>query len=275
LKIAIVGAGPTGLVAGYDLVKAGHQVRIFEKEPHYGGLVSTTPVGKGRVERFYHHVFTGDREFIEVAQKLSLTVRMRWQTPSNGIYLNNRLYPFTSPLDLLLFPELNFYSRVALGLLICRARKLADWKELEHLPAKEWIIRQAGTEVYQKVWEPLLQSKFAEEAANISAAWMWHKFKQRGSTRSYNFQRELLGYLDGSFMVLYDRLARAVEKGGGEIFLSEAVEGIAVQSDQSLVVSSGKRRERFDKVIVTIPPQALPGITRDLPPTVGRSQLSG
>lgn len=270
MKIAIVGAGPTGLMAGYDLVKAGHQVCIFEKEADYGGLVSTIQVGKGRVERFYHHVFTGDSEFIALAKELDLTAHLRWQTPCNGIYLNNQLHPFTSPLDLLLFPELNFWERVVMGLLVCRARRLVDWRELENITAKEWIINQASVEVYEKIWEPLLRSKFAEEAAGISAAWIWNKFKQRGSTRSRNLQRELLGYLDGSFMILYDRLAQEIEKGGGEIFLGEAVQGIESQKDQTLVVSSGIRRAEFDRVIVTLPPQILPKLCLALPETYRR-----
>ena len=38
-KVAIVGAGPAGLVAGHDLALAGHEVTIFEALPEPGGMV--------------------------------------------------------------------------------------------------------------------------------------------------------------------------------------------------------------------------------------------
>jgi len=37
-KVAIVGAGPAGLTAAYDLARAGHQVTVFEARKHAGGM---------------------------------------------------------------------------------------------------------------------------------------------------------------------------------------------------------------------------------------------
>ena len=39
LKIAIIGAGPAGLSAAYDLIQAGYEVTVFEKENEAGGLL--------------------------------------------------------------------------------------------------------------------------------------------------------------------------------------------------------------------------------------------
>jgi NADPH-dependent glutamate synthase beta subunit-like oxidoreductase len=38
-RIAIVGAGPAGLTAAFDLAKKGYKVKIFEKNPQAGGMV--------------------------------------------------------------------------------------------------------------------------------------------------------------------------------------------------------------------------------------------
>ena len=40
MKIAIIGAGYSGMVAAYDLKKAGHDVTIFESTDYVGGLAS-------------------------------------------------------------------------------------------------------------------------------------------------------------------------------------------------------------------------------------------
>ncbi|MBF7981083.1 MULTISPECIES: putative selenate reductase subunit YgfK [Rahnella] len=37
--VAVIGAGPAGLAAGYFLSRAGHAVTLFEREPHAGGVV--------------------------------------------------------------------------------------------------------------------------------------------------------------------------------------------------------------------------------------------
>ncbi len=37
-KVAIIGAGPAGLTAAFDLVRSGHQVEVFEALPHAGGM---------------------------------------------------------------------------------------------------------------------------------------------------------------------------------------------------------------------------------------------
>ncbi|HOW85881.1 MAG TPA: NADH-ubiquinone oxidoreductase-F iron-sulfur binding region domain-containing protein [Candidatus Aminicenantes bacterium] len=41
-KVAIVGAGPSGLAAGYELLKKGYPVRIFESLPVAGGMLRVT-----------------------------------------------------------------------------------------------------------------------------------------------------------------------------------------------------------------------------------------
>ena len=41
MNIAIIGGGPAGLAAAYDLAKAGHEVTIYEAEPVVGGLAAS------------------------------------------------------------------------------------------------------------------------------------------------------------------------------------------------------------------------------------------
>jgi protoporphyrinogen/coproporphyrinogen III oxidase len=51
LRIAVVGAGPSGLTAAYELQKRGYQnVTVFEREDHVGGKVNTLTLGDLSVE---------------------------------------------------------------------------------------------------------------------------------------------------------------------------------------------------------------------------------
>ena len=55
-KIAIIGAGLTGLTAGYELSKKGHKVTIFEKSDDIGGLMGGFKIEGTSLEKAYHHI---------------------------------------------------------------------------------------------------------------------------------------------------------------------------------------------------------------------------
>ncbi len=62
MKVAVLGAGITGLVAAYRLGREGHECDVYERWPGLGGQVATLDVGEGHLlERYYHHLFTSDR----------------------------------------------------------------------------------------------------------------------------------------------------------------------------------------------------------------------
>jgi len=248
MKIAIIGAGPTGLAAGYELLKKGHEVVIFEKEPRVGGLIQTAPIGQTRIENFCCHTFLSDNDLHELISEVGLTDQLIWKAPKNGFYTNQTLFPFTSPLDLINFKPLPFLDRIKLGLLVLQARSVSDWRLLDKMTAREWVIIKAGKKVYDTVWGPLLSSKFDLDADRISAAWLVNKLKLRGSSR--RGAREVLGYLKGSFGLLYETLAEKIKKMGGKIHRSSLPE----------------RLFTYDAVIATLSPSELLNLGLNFPP---------
>ena len=260
MDICIVGGGPTGLTAGYELIKRGHRVTIYECEERCGRLVDTVQIGKKKLEKFYHHLFTTDLDIINLIDELNLSSDLSWLSPKNGIYINNTLYSLSSPSDLLLFKELSFAERLSLGNLLLKVRLMTHWKKLERVTAREWVIRHSGENVYKKVWEPLLHSKFDQDADQISAAWLWSRIKLRSSTRGKTLMSESLGYLNGSFQIFYEKLASKIKESGGTIECSKCVSQITPRGDRSLEVTCDKQKENFESVIIT----SAPSLIRDL-----------
>jgi len=70
MKIAIVGGGLTGLVAGYRLSQKGHKITIFEKEKELGGLAGGFKLGGTYLEKTYHHIFRKDKYIIDLIEEL-------------------------------------------------------------------------------------------------------------------------------------------------------------------------------------------------------------
>jgi protoporphyrinogen oxidase len=256
MKIAVVGAGATGLTAAWRLSEDGHKVTVYEKSDRIGGLTAAIPIGNDMLDVFYHHIFTNDTILIDTIKELGLENELKWYEPSNVIYINKKVYPFTSPMDLLMFKPLSFLSRIRMGVMVLKARFIKDYMSIEDTTAREWIIKHAGNECYDLVWEPLLNSKFDIDTENISATWIWNKFKLRGSSRGKNISKELLGYVTSSFVKVYERMAEKIRENGGEIRLCEPVQEILKDHDIFRVKSTGLPEE-YDRVLFTASPERL------------------
>ncbi len=271
MKIAIIGAGLTGLTAGYRLSKEGHQISVFEASDTLGGLAGAFPVGADTLDRFYHHMFISDSELLELMEELKLTHQLQWYEPKNAIYLEDRLYPFTSPLDLLRFKPLPFVSRIRMGLLVLRSKFIRDYKPFENITAREWIIKRSGREAYEKVWGPLLQSKFDVDASRVSGTWIWNKFKLRGSSRGKNISKEQLGYLNGGFIQLINHLAENITRLQGKVVASTPIQALAQVPGGQWELKTSHTTEIFDRVLFTAAPELLPRLCPDLPADYGEA----
>lgn len=265
LNIAIVGTGLTGLVAAYGLSNAGCRVTLFEEMSGPGGLASSFNAGQEQLERFYHHIFTGDQQLLELCDKLGIGDRLEWFEPRNAIYLGNHLFPFTSPMDLLRFSPLKLVSRVRTGLLALTSPFIHDYLPYESVTARDWLIKRAGKDSYDKIWGPLLNSKFDKDADSVSGVWIWNKLKLRGSSRDKNLRKEQLGYMKGGFSTLVSRLEEEILANGGVFRYNTKITDINLQSDGSFTIGGGSKDEVFDKVLFTASPQVLGAMPSPLP----------
>jgi len=201
-NIAIVGGGITGMAAADALSRAGHSVTIFERDATMGGLAGSFEVNGVYLEKFYHHLFTSDTAMEGLIHELGLGEDFAWK-PTVTSYYANRIYRLTAPMDVLCFTPLPLFDRLRLGMLAIIPRFISNWKPLEEITAREWLIRLAGKRVYHQVWEPLLRQKFGHYADQVAAVWFWNKLKLRGSSRGKGLT-EHLGYLRGGFGRMLD-----------------------------------------------------------------------
>lgn len=224
--IVIVGAGFTGLTAGYELSKKGKKVCILEKDDTVGGLAGIFTFEDGvKVEKYYHHWFNSDKYVMKLIEELDLANDVIVAPTNTGMYFNGRLWKLSSPLDLLRFKPLRIIDRCRLGFLLFQVRRVKDWKSIEHLSIREWLEPLCGSSVYRIVWEPLVNAKFSNFAEVISAVWMWKKLVLRGNTRNKKGGEEL-SYLKGGFGRLADKLVEEIHQNGGKVSLGIKVTGV-------------------------------------------------
>jgi len=264
-KIIIVGAGYTGLSAAHDLVRAGHQVEIYEAEDDVGGLAGTFEVSPGRrLERFYHHWFTSDTAVLDLIKELGLGNRLKYINSNTGLYYANSIFRLASPFDLLKFSAIPFLDRIRTGLMALKARRIDDWKHLEDISAEEWIIKHGGKRAFEVIWKPLLSGKFGSEAGNVSAVWFWNKLKLRGSSRDEK-GKESLVYFEGGFGAVTDALRSSLEKLGVKIYLKSALQAILSSANRVRGVRVQNQEKSADLVLCTTPLPTFLNLAPELP----------
>ncbi|MBN4064217.1 NAD(P)/FAD-dependent oxidoreductase [Dehalococcoides mccartyi] len=265
MKVGIIGAGAAGLAAAFDLSAKGHKVIVYESAPFIGGQASTITVGGGALERGYHHLFTNDQAILELMSDLGIADAMKWYPSRVGTYTSGKVYKTTTALDLLRFGALPFFDRVKLGLFALKVGRIKEWRDLEDQTADYWLRERLGGKAYEKVWAPLLKGKFGEFYDQIGMPWFWSKIQTRFASRQGIRGREMLGYLDGSFDTLFNKLQSTIESKDGEIHISTPVEQVEVVDGvaKALIVKTPEGesvREEFDTILSTVPSFSFPDL---------------
>jgi protoporphyrinogen oxidase len=252
LHVGIIGGGISGLTAAYWLLKTGHQATVYEAAPEVGGLASSVQVQGVWVDKFYHCILPSDTALLDLVRELGLGDNIYWQETEMGFLHRRRLYPLTTPRDLLRFSPLSIIDRVRLGVTGLYARRLRDWRALEQVTAREWLMRLCGERAFNTIWKPLLTFKFGPHWRDAPATYLWARVKRQGSTHKGS-QRESLAYVRGGFKLILSTLADEVRRLGGTVRTSTRVDRVEIGDGRIRGLTVGGRRESFDKVVSTVP----------------------
>ncbi|MFA7685207.1 MAG: NAD(P)/FAD-dependent oxidoreductase [Candidatus Gracilibacteria bacterium] len=266
-KVAIIGAGPMGLVCAYELCKKGHDVTIYEKDDRIGGMSASFDFDGLKIEKYYHFICRPDDVLFRLLKELDIFHLLKWKETKMGFFYNGKLFRWGDPFSLLRFPGLNFFSKIRYGLHILYTKGIKDWKRLDKLYSKEWLTKWIGEKAYNVLWENLFKLKFYEHKNDLSAAWIGTRIKRVALSRKSIF-KEQMGYLEGGSDVFLDKLKEKIENNGGRIILNTKVDKIIFKDKKIDHVSINGEQLFFDQVFSTIPFQYLPEIIeRDLDET--------
>jgi protoporphyrinogen oxidase len=271
MRVAVLGAGMTGLAAAHRLGKQGHEAIVYERWPGLGGQAATVDVGGGvLVERYYHHLFTSDREIADLCEEIGIGDELEVWPSSMGMFYGGRLYPFTSPMDLLRYKPMSPLARIRMGLaVVMLQRRNDDVRPYEPMTIKDWVERNMGRQAWETIWGPLLRGKFGDHADAISMSWLWAKLRRRRQTSGGEAREEKLRYPRNSFEAIFRRLEERIGEQRGRILIDRPAARVERAERGGFLVHAGApgsfRRghdprdfdvigdpERFDAVIATL-----------------------
>ena len=126
MKICIIGGGITGLSSAYKLATLGHDVKIFEASSFSGGQASTLKIKNFEIEKAYHHLFVTDKAILQLYKELEIENELEWFHSSVATYSNDKIWPTTTPIDLLRLSIISFKERIKLSIISIRLKLIKN-----------------------------------------------------------------------------------------------------------------------------------------------------
>jgi protoporphyrinogen oxidase len=235
-KTVIIGAGPAGLTAAYELSKQGSPVLVLESDPEYVGGIARTIHYKGfRFDIGGHRFFSKAREIEDLWTEIAgpdLLNRPR----SSRIYYDGQFYayplrPFEALSKLGIFESV----RCVLSFLLTRLNPRRHVKSFE-----DWVVNQFGERLFRIFFKTYTEKVWGMSCQEISADWaaqrikglslasaIWHALSSR---RKSEDRRQVIKTLIDTFRyprlgpgMLWEKCAEKVRKHGGAVLLGRKV----------------------------------------------------
>lgn len=290
-KAIIVGAGPAGLTAAYELTKQGASVVVLESDPEYVGGISRTVNYHGyRFDIGGHRFFSKSREVEELWTEI-LGSDMLQRPRSSKIYYGGKFYSYPlKPFEAL--SKLGFLESglCVLSFLLSRLNPTRNPKSFE-----DWVVNQFGRRLFNIFFKTYTEKVWGMSCREISADWAAQRIKglSLGSAiknallprRQTGDRARVVKTLIDTFRyprlgpgMMWESCARKVRGRGGEVLLGRSV--VACQFDPATTSWSVSARTpdgrieeyRGEHLISSMPiRQLVSQITPRLPETVTRS----
>jgi len=278
-RIGIIGAGPAGLTAAYELVKAGHEVTVFEASGEVGGMSKTIDLWEQKVDLGPHRFFSSDSR----VNKLWLEV------VGPDYFMVNRLTRILYRGKFFQYPLKPIQALRKLGAVetvLCIGSYM--WRYVRP-PKKDglfdsWVIRRFGYRLYSiffKTYSEKLWGTSCKDIADDFAAQrirqlslfksIWNGLFSFGETRHRTLVEEFARPMGGTGAT-YEKMRASIESSSGSVILNTRVLTVLIQENRvtGVELESGEVKE-FDHVISTMPLSILVAGITEAPNDVKRA----
>jgi len=173
VDVAIIGAGPAGLTAGYLLTKQGLSVAIIEKDPVYVGGISRTVEHEGyRFDIGGHRFFSKSQQVVDLWNEI-LPDDFIQRPRMSRIYYEGKFYSY---------PLRAFEALFNLGIVrstLCMASfakaKLFPRRKVKSF--EEWTTNQFGVKLYSIFFKTYTEKVWGMPCDEMSADWAAQRIK--------------------------------------------------------------------------------------------------
>lgn len=282
--IGIIGAGPAGLTAAYELARNQAAPLVLDKSDQVGGIARSEQY-RGFIFDIGGHRFHTDVDEIRAMWKELLGPDLLRVPRTSHIYFNGRLIKY--PLKVLdTLRNLGPLASAAAILSYLRA-KISPPAEVANL--EQWIIGRFGERIYRTFFKEYSEKVWGIPCDKIQADWaaqrieglsLWGAIANAlwGKKTSSSLIDEFLYPRLGSGM-MWEEMAGRVNTLGGEVALGQEVTGLEIHGDrvERVIINNGgqARTLKVGHLISSMPlPHLIKRITPAPPDTVQQAAAS-
>ncbi|HLE24327.1 MAG TPA: NAD(P)/FAD-dependent oxidoreductase, partial [Thermodesulfobacteriota bacterium] len=255
-KVVIIGAGPAGLTAAYELCKAGIESLVLEKDNIVGGLARTVKHNGCHFDMGGHRFFTKVKVVEEMWHEVLGEDFLRRNRLSR-IYYNKRYFYY--PLRALnALSGLGVWNSFLILLSYFKSRILPDTPEETF---EQWVSNRFGRRLYNTFFKTYTEKVWGIPCSEIRAEWAAQRIKglslltalknalldQQNSHKGAIIKTLIDSFHYPKFGpgMMWEKVANLVQNDGSEVRLGTEVERIFWTSDKidSLEVKSNGQKE--------------------------------
>ncbi len=263
MKIIIIGAGPAGLTAAYELAKNGQQVIVVEKDKQVGGISKTINYKGYYFDLGGHRFFTKYPE-VEKIWKEILPNDFLKRPRLSRIYYNGKFFyyplkPFNA------FVNLGPLKATSAILSYAKAR-IKPYKNPDTF--EKWVANQFGHRLYETFFKTYTEKVWGIPCSQISADWAAQRIKGLSLSKAILNAFGLTGKnkirtLIDEFLYprrgpgqFWEAMAEKIQRLGCQVILQAEARKIRLEgsSVKVTIYHQGKQEEiEGDKIITSAP----------------------
>ena len=275
----VVGGGPCGLAAAWELARRGLKPVVLEAEALVGGLCATYAQDGYRFDLGGHRFVSSDERLSTWLVSLLGDDLLTQERKSVVLHAGRAFrYPLDAK-DLLSKLPLRQNAEALAGYLAVRADRALRPERYPDRTFEDWVIARFGVPLYRTFFGPYTEKLWGRSPREISADWAAERISLlhlgdaalrmagiarpeiRTYARRYQYPRRGMGQL-------YEAMAKEVRSLGGEIHLQARVVGVETSGDRVTAI----KVEKADRTAYEVPvgellsTMPLPQLARSLSP---------
>lgn len=263
MRVAVIGAGPAGMTAAYQLAKGGADVEVFEASDAVGGLARTIELWGQRVDLGPHRFFSKDarvnRLWLEVVGR-----DYRMVDRLTRIYFQKRFfdYPLRAGNALV---NMGLWNAAGCVGSYFREKIRPSFPADAEPSFESWVVRKFGRRLFEMFFKSYSEKLWGIPCQQLDADFAAQRIKRFSlgeamkaalgfGKKSHKTLVDRFAYPLGGTGMVYERMAQRVREGGGNVHLRRPVRRV-VHDDRratGLELEEGNFQS-FDHVISTMP----------------------